>query len=63
MRLKPMTLRSDIEAGVRAPASYTVQAAVDDRPAPSGYLDDPRRLKGAVEDRWVSKRHHLDRHA
>ena len=28
MKLK--TLRSDIEAGVRAPASYTVQAAVDD---------------------------------
>jgi hypothetical protein len=30
VRLKLKTLRSDIEAGVRAPASYTVQAAVDD---------------------------------
>ena len=30
MRLKLKTLRSDITAGVRAPASYTVQAAVDD---------------------------------
>jgi len=30
VRLKLKSLRSDIEAGVRAPASYTVQAAVDD---------------------------------
>ena len=30
VRLKLKTLRSDIEAGVGAPASYTVQAAVDD---------------------------------
>jgi integrase len=30
VRLKLKTLRSDIEAGVRAPAGYTVQAAVDD---------------------------------
>jgi integrase len=30
VRVKLKTLRSDIEAGVRAPASYTVQAAVDD---------------------------------
>ncbi len=30
MRLKLKSLHSEIEAGVRAPASYTVQAAVDD---------------------------------
>jgi hypothetical protein len=30
VRLKLKSLHSDIEAGVRAPASYTVQAAVDD---------------------------------
>jgi hypothetical protein len=32
VRLKLKTLRSDITAGVRAPASNTVQAAVDDWP-------------------------------
>ena len=30
MRLKLKSLHSDIAAGVRAPPSYTVQAAVDD---------------------------------
>src|ERR1022692_4604186 len=30
VRLKLKSLHPDIEAGVRAPASYTVQAAVDD---------------------------------
>jgi hypothetical protein len=30
VRLKLKSLRSDIESGVRAPATYTVQAAVDD---------------------------------
>ena len=30
VRVKLKTLRSDITAGVRAPASYTVQSAVDD---------------------------------
>ena len=30
VRVKLKALRSEIEAGVRAPASYTVQAAVDD---------------------------------
>ena len=30
VRLRLKTLRSDVEAGVRAPASYMVQAAVDD---------------------------------